>query len=253
MPTLRGGSTAFGDLDSAGRVLSGSRFCPLTLVDDGGRRPAEAPDSAPQITDALDLVERHRIGGPVVELRRLRRRVPGDPLRALERLLDPVVRHPREAEHHHAQERPIPQPNQRPRVGSGRGARASRPASGPPSRPSSQRASGLGTEVAGVRPDVGRDVGRRYRPQRDPTEMSTTPGTAPLPDRTPPASPVGDHRRELQEPLDGHGPRRVDDSPRAARPRPRRETRPLPGRPATPAPTLIPTSPRFPTSFSKCS
>ena len=35
--------------------------------------------------DAFDLVERDRVRRPVVELRRLRRRVPGDPLRVLER------------------------------------------------------------------------------------------------------------------------------------------------------------------------
>ena len=35
--------------------------------------------------DALDLVDGDRVRRPVVELRRLRRRVPGDPLRVLER------------------------------------------------------------------------------------------------------------------------------------------------------------------------
>ena len=49
-------------------------------------------DYVPQGTsdhDAFDLVERDRVRRPVVELRRLRRRVPGDPLRVLER---PAVR-----------------------------------------------------------------------------------------------------------------------------------------------------------------
>ena len=45
-----------------------------------GRLPDVALDH-----DALDLVERDRVRRPVVQLRRLRRRVPGDPLRVLER------------------------------------------------------------------------------------------------------------------------------------------------------------------------
>ena len=43
MPTHRGDSTAFGDLDLAGRVPSGNPSCSLTLVDDDGRtRPGSA-------------------------------------------------------------------------------------------------------------------------------------------------------------------------------------------------------------------
>ena len=52
------------------------------------RRPASGtsgPAGSRLDHDAFDLVERDRVRGPVVELRRLRRRVAGDPLRVLER------------------------------------------------------------------------------------------------------------------------------------------------------------------------
>ena len=71
MPTHRRDSTAFGDLDLARSQRWAGGW---------GKRPAPCLDH-----DALDLVERHRIRRPVVQLRRLRRRVPGDPLRMFER------------------------------------------------------------------------------------------------------------------------------------------------------------------------
>ena len=49
------------------------------------RPRSRRPRRRPLDHDALDLVDGYRVRRPVVELRRLRRRVPGDPLRVLER------------------------------------------------------------------------------------------------------------------------------------------------------------------------